>query len=121
MWTLASTGASFCRISSAAPCRLVSSAISDRRTYGQCATPNLRIYDRVVVHADVRGRAGSGAIMADTARQVHPDAGTGQRGRYWRPITGGPADQDMGPADRNREPTRGRRHPGDQYLRQRPG
>src|SRR6516165_2443538 len=82
---------------------------------------NLHVYARRVVHAAVRGRAGSGAIMADTVRQVHPDARTGQRGRYWRPFIGGQADQEMGPADRDREPTRWRRHPGDQRLRQRPG
>src|SRR5262245_42613106 len=78
-------------------------AISDGDPYGQCATPHLHVHARRAVDDAVRSRAG--AIMADAAGQVHPDARAGQRGRPWRPATGGPADQEMGPAERDREPT----------------
>src|SRR4029077_39024 len=84
------------------------SATSDRRTHGRCATPHLRVHACRVAPAAVRGGAAGGAIMADTARQVHPDARAGQRSRYRRALAGGPADQEMGPADRRREPARRR-------------
>ena len=69
-------------------------AISDRRTlWPVCRLTAFML--AALLTTTVRGCAGGGAIMADTAGQVHPDARAGQRGRHWRPATGGPADQEM--------------------------
>src|SRR4029078_13273470 len=51
-----------------------------------------------------RRYAGVGAKLADAASQVHPDAWAGKWRRHQRSAAAGPADKEMGPADRDREP-----------------
>src|SRR6478752_3784976 len=54
----------------------------------------------------VCGLARVRARLADTAGQIHPDAWTRQWRRYQRATAGRSANQEMGAADRHREPAR---------------